>query len=93
MVACLNRYGKESYCRARTVVMFAIVNVTIIIIVGFEVLTAVVMKKQARNQREIRRQARWRRYVPSKRQLTFNWLHGVISQKIVLFNYYYYYYY
>jgi hypothetical protein len=29
---------------------------------------------------------RWRRQVPPKRQLTFNGLHGVISQKIVLFN-------
>jgi hypothetical protein len=28
---------------------------------------------------------RWRRYVPPKRQLTFNGLHGVISQKIALF--------
>jgi hypothetical protein len=28
---------------------------------------------------------RWRRHVPPKRRLTLNWLHGVISQKIVLF--------
>jgi hypothetical protein len=28
---------------------------------------------------------RWRRYVHPKRRLNFNWLHGVISQKIVLF--------
>jgi hypothetical protein len=28
---------------------------------------------------------RWWRYVPPKRRLTFNGLHGVISQKIVLF--------
>jgi hypothetical protein len=28
---------------------------------------------------------RWRWYVPLKRQLTFNRLHSVISQKIVLF--------
>jgi hypothetical protein len=28
---------------------------------------------------------RWRRYVPPKRQLTLNGLHGVISQTIVLF--------
>jgi hypothetical protein len=28
---------------------------------------------------------RWRRYVPPKRRLTFNGLHGVISRKIVLF--------
>jgi hypothetical protein len=28
---------------------------------------------------------RWRRYVPPKRRLTLNILHGVISQKIVLF--------
>jgi hypothetical protein len=27
----------------------------------------------------------WRRHVPPKRRLTFNGLHGVISQKIVLF--------
>jgi hypothetical protein len=26
------------------------------------------------------------RYIPPKRPLTFNGLHGVISQKIVLFN-------
>jgi hypothetical protein len=29
---------------------------------------------------------RWRQHVPSKRRLTFNGLHGVISQKIELFN-------
>jgi hypothetical protein len=28
---------------------------------------------------------RWRRYVPPKRRLTLNGLHGVISQKMVLF--------
>jgi hypothetical protein len=28
---------------------------------------------------------RWRQYVPPKRRLTFNGLHGVMSQKIVLF--------
>jgi hypothetical protein len=28
---------------------------------------------------------RWRRYVPPKRRLTFNRLHGVISQKTELF--------
>jgi hypothetical protein len=28
---------------------------------------------------------RWRRYVPPKRRLTLNGLHGVISEKIVLF--------
>jgi hypothetical protein len=28
---------------------------------------------------------RWRRYVPPKRQLKLNGLHGVISQKIILF--------
>jgi hypothetical protein len=28
---------------------------------------------------------RWRRYVPPKRPLTFNGLHGVISQNVVLF--------
>jgi hypothetical protein len=28
---------------------------------------------------------RWRRYAPLKHRLTFNWLHGVISQKIALF--------
>jgi hypothetical protein len=28
---------------------------------------------------------RWRRYVPSKRRLTLNGLHGVISQKMTLF--------
>jgi hypothetical protein len=37
----------------------------------------------ARNQRESR--WRWRRYVPPKRLLTFNGLHGVISQKMILF--------
>jgi hypothetical protein len=31
---------------------------------------------------------RWRRYVPPKRRLTINGLHGVISQKIVLLNLY-----
>jgi hypothetical protein len=53
---------------------------------------------QARNQRKgcgsaccllhtglILRSWRWRRYVPPKRRLTFNGLHGIISQKIVLF--------
>jgi hypothetical protein len=29
--------------------------------------------------------ARWKRYVPQKRRLTLNGLHGVISQKMVLF--------
>jgi hypothetical protein len=29
---------------------------------------------------------RWRRYVPPKHRLTLNGLHGVISQKTVLFN-------
>jgi hypothetical protein len=28
---------------------------------------------------------RWRRYVPLKRRVTFNRLHGVISQKVMLF--------
>jgi hypothetical protein len=47
---------------------------------------------RARNQRESRWLVelilppwRWRRYVPLKRQLTFNGLQGVISQKMVLF--------
>jgi hypothetical protein len=55
---------------------------------------------RARNQRETRWQAefsrsflarlilrpwRWRRYIPPKRLLTFNGLHGVISQKTVLY--------
>jgi hypothetical protein len=42
---------------------------------------------QARNHLEAssKQSWRWRRYVPLKRQLTFNGLHGVISQKIVLF--------
>jgi hypothetical protein len=31
---------------------------------------------------------RWRRYVPPKRRLAFNGLHGVISQKLVLFERY-----
>jgi hypothetical protein len=35
--------------------------------------------------RLILRPWRWERYVPPKRLLTFNGLHGVISQKIVLF--------
>jgi hypothetical protein len=89
---------------------------------GFEVLTAVIMKiaifwsitpcsplsvnrrfggtyrlhlqrlkiSWARNQCESKLQAewwRWRRYVPSKRRLTLNGLHGIISQKMVLFNF------
>jgi hypothetical protein len=33
----------------------------------------------------IRRPWRWRRYVPPKRRLTFNGLHGVITQKIIFF--------
>jgi hypothetical protein len=33
----------------------------------------------------ISRPWRWRRYVPPKRRLTLNRLHGVISQKMVLF--------
>jgi hypothetical protein len=41
------------------------------------------------NQRESRllilRPSRWERYFPPKRPLTFNRLHGVISQKIVFF--------
>jgi hypothetical protein len=55
--------------------------------------------RRASNQRESRRQAeqgwflarlilrpwRWRQYVTPKRRLTFTGLHGVISQKIVLF--------
>jgi hypothetical protein len=42
---------------------------------------------RARNQRESRWLPawRWRRYVHPKRRLTFNGLHGVISQNIVLF--------
>jgi hypothetical protein len=44
---------------------------------------------RARNQCEISWQAekfrRWRRYIPPKRRLTFNGLHGVISQKTVHF--------
>jgi hypothetical protein len=36
--------------------------------------------------RLILRPWRWRRYVPPKRRLTFNGLHGVISQKMVLFD-------
>jgi hypothetical protein len=55
---------------------------------------------RARNQREIRWQTelsrwflarhifrpwRWRRYVPPKRRLTFNGLHSIMSQKMVLF--------
>jgi hypothetical protein len=35
--------------------------------------------------RLILRSWRWRRYVPQKRRLTFNGLHGVIAQKTVLF--------
>jgi hypothetical protein len=38
---------------------------------------------RARNQSKIRWQGR--RYIPPKRRFTFNGLHGVISQKIVLF--------
>jgi hypothetical protein len=47
---------------------------------------------RARNQRKgrwpaqlILRPWRWRRYVPPKRRLNFNRLHGVITQKIVFF--------
>jgi hypothetical protein len=47
---------------------------------------------RARNQRESRWEARlifrpwrWRRYVPPKRRLFFNGLHGVMSQEIALF--------
>jgi hypothetical protein len=50
---------------------------------------------KAGNQRESRSQAslawlifrswRWKRYFPPKRRSTFNWLHAVISQNIVLF--------
>jgi hypothetical protein len=36
--------------------------------------------------RLILRPSRWRRYVPSKSRLNLYGLHGVISQKIVLFN-------
>jgi hypothetical protein len=32
------------------------------------------------------RPRRWRRYVPPKRRLTLNGLHGVISQKMILLN-------
>jgi hypothetical protein len=41
--------------------------------------------RQAKNQHKSRWQTEQRRYVPPKRLLTFNWLHGVIHQKIVLF--------
>jgi hypothetical protein len=41
---------------------------------------------RTRNQRESRWQARWKRHVPPKRRLTFKQIHGVISQKIKLFN-------
>jgi hypothetical protein len=42
---------------------------------------------RARNQRESRWQAELSKlYVPSKRRLAFKGLHGVISQKVVLFN-------
>jgi hypothetical protein len=41
---------------------------------------------RARNQRESRWEAElWRRFVPPKRRVIFNGLHGVISQKIELF--------
>jgi hypothetical protein len=43
-------------------------------------------------QHESRWQAevwRWKRYVPPKRRLNFRGLHGIISQKIVLFNRFY----
>jgi hypothetical protein len=76
--------------------------------VGFEVLTAVVMKSTIFRNIHVRscshlvcsayhllsrcflarltsRPWRWRRYVFPKCLLTFNGLHGVISQKIILF--------
>jgi hypothetical protein len=40
---------------------------------------------RARYQRESRWQADWRWCVSPKRRLTFSWLHGVVSQKIVVF--------
>jgi hypothetical protein len=70
------------------------------ITVGFEVLTAVVLKRTILWDitppachplsrwflaQLIFRPWRWRRYVPPKRRLTLNRLHGVISQKMVLF--------
>jgi hypothetical protein len=38
-----------------------------------------------KTQKLILRPWRWRRYVPPKRQLTFNGLHGIVSQKIEVF--------
>jgi hypothetical protein len=52
--------------------------------VGFEVLTAVVMKSMIFWDIT---PCRWRRYVPPKSRLTFNGLHGVISQKMVFFSF------
>jgi hypothetical protein len=81
--------------------------------VGFEVLTAVVMKstilwhitpcsplsvnrffgriyrlhvqgrKNKLSKKPVWKQERWKRYIPPKRRLTLNGLHGVISQKKV----------
>jgi hypothetical protein len=39
----------------------------------------------SKNQQASRWQAEWRRYVPPKRRLQLNRLHGVISQKMILF--------
>jgi hypothetical protein len=50
-------------------------------VVGFEVFTAVVMKSIIFWDMTPFSPLRWRRYVPPKRRVQLNGLHGVISQK------------
>jgi hypothetical protein len=65
-----------------------------LIYVGFEVFTAVVMKSiiwdvtclLAGSCWNFLLPWRWRRYVPPKRRLHLNRLHGVTSQKMILFS-------
>jgi hypothetical protein len=62
------------------------------LVVGFEVFTAVVIKSiifwdvtPCSLAEKIFLPRRWRRYVPPKRRLHLNRLHGVTSQKMTLF--------
>jgi hypothetical protein len=63
---------------------FVVVQLVKIFSVGFEVFTAVVMKS-IWFLLNLFRPWRWRRYVPPKRRVQLNWLHGVISQEMILF--------